>query len=370
MSISNLMQENVYEIFANAIKTKKIDSKDIIVEKINDLPYPPPGGLPEPLVSNKILRTNATATDTYWGDIPHGTANQVLVTNPTATGPAWSDSLDLAGNIANDGSLDVGSNAAFHQNLVVDGTISAPIGTIDDLTSTSSFTDFASVNTALSCTGGLTVDGNTSLQNTVNNGTFTTVGATNLNNVNLVDLKLKLNGTTATPGQILQYDASSNLTFATLPTNANMFKVSRIAALANVNSTTNIFDGTLGGVSSTSYGSPEATINLTSGVVTLSSTSLYNISGTLSVDTHAAQGKLVFREVVSGTARFAQELDYVPALTTDQIIHFSFYYKPLAAGLTYEMVMIPYGAAGTVNILPEDATYKTTNCVMYVERKF
>ena len=385
MSISNLLQPNNFDIYANNVNTQNIDTVTI-----NDLPYPPEPVLPV-LVPNKVLRTNALATDIYWGDVPHGDANQVLVTNPAATGPAWSDSLDLPGNIAADGSLTIGSNASFGQSVAVTDTLTsnaltvttnanvygnvlagavyANTGEISDLT-TDAITNATVISSnSIYVNGSATFNGSSTMNITSIAG-LTTTAQTNVKNLNLTDYKLKLNNVSGTVGQILQYDASGNLTFGSLPSNANMFKVSRTLGLANVNTTTNIFNGTLGGVSSTSYGSPEATVNLTSGVVTLNSTNLYIISGTLTVDTHNAQGKLVFREVTSGTARFAQELDYIALSTTDQIINFSFYYKPLAAGLTYEMVMIPYGVAGTVNILAQDATYLTTNCVMYIERKF
>lgn len=208
---------------------------NVDLQTINGNPYPPVPVIPS-LVANKVLRTNALATDIYWGDIPHGKANQVLVTNPTATGPQWSYNLDLPGNIAADGSLSIGSNASFAQSVDVTDTLTAnaincttnvnALGDIDCLNlnagqvnaSIISSDNISNSNTI--STSALSATGVSSLSSALVTS-LTTTTTTNVKNLNLTDLKLKLNGASASSGQILQYDASSNLTFASLPSSAS-----------------------------------------------------------------------------------------------------------------------------------------------------
>ena len=325
-----------------------IVSENINTPSINGVPYSPTA-LPTPLLSNKILRTNALATDYYWGDIPHGTANQLLQTNSTATGPEWTSSIDVSGDITSG------------------GTITAPIGVIDDLTSTSSFTDLASVNTAISCSGGLTIDGSTSLQTVLINNTLTNTGAANLSNVNLSDRIFRLAGASGTNGQTIQCTGTGTVNFVD---SNNLVLVRRTAALTNVNSTKNLFLSILAGDTVTSlYGTPNITVDFLSGIVTINTTKICRFSGTFLGSTFNVQGKVVFREVVSGTAIFSKQLTYLPGITQEQEFSFEFSYKPTVSGLTYELVMIPYGVGGTFDISAPDATYGTTNCVMYIQNQ-
>ena len=379
MSISNLLQPNNFDIYANNVNTQNIDTVTI-----NDLPYPPEPVLPV-LVPNKVLRTNALATDIYWGDVPHGSANQVLVTNPTATGPAWSDSLDLPGNIAADGSLTVGSNASFAQSVDVTDTLTAnaincttnvnALGDVDCLNlnagqvnaSIISSDNISNSNTI--STSALSATGVSSLTNALVT-TLTTTTTTNVKNLNLTDLKLKLNGSSASSGQILQYDASSNLTFASLPSSAssNMQIVKQLAVLTNVNTSTNLFTG--GGVSVSNLGSPRLTFDLVSTrTIYVNSTGIARIYGQISLNTHNAQGKLVIRNSSTLAAIYIKSLDYVPALTSEQVLDFSFTYNFTAAGVYYEVVMIPDGVGGTVNLLGNDPTYGVSTCTMYLQNQ-
>ena len=74
------------------------DFQNVDTVTINGQPYPPANPpVPLPLIANKVLRTNSTATTVLWGEVPHGSANQVFTTNSLGTAPQWSNSLDLPG---------------------------------------------------------------------------------------------------------------------------------------------------------------------------------------------------------------------------------------------------------------------------------
>lgn len=376
-----LVVDETLHLKANTLRLKS----NLDVETINDQPYPPSSGLPSPLVANKILRTNALADDVYWGDVPHGSANQVLVTNPTGTGALWSNSLDLSGNISADGSLSIGSNASFGQsvdvtdaltsktltvttNANVYGNISALVvnanqGNISDLTTDAITNATVIYSDSVYVNGSATFNGSSTMNITSIAG-LTTTAQTNVKNLNLTDYKLKLNNVSGSVGQILQYDASGNLAFAS-PASSNLQIVKQSTVLTNVNTSTNLFAGS----STTNYGVPKTNYNIVTNYITVNAVGLVNISGQISLSTRNAQGKLVIRNTSTLAAIYIKSLDYVPSLTTEQILDFAFTYNFTSIGATYEVLMIPNGAGGVIDLLGDDPTYGLPTCVMYIQNQ-
>lgn len=119
MSISNILQPNVYDIYADNIGDTNSRVDDIWLNNINGQPYnPSPAPIPT-LIPNKFLRTTNNISPTlFWGDVPatgiaHGTSNQILHTNNAGDAAEWTSDLIV------DGALTSVGNGLFQQDLAV-----------------------------------------------------------------------------------------------------------------------------------------------------------------------------------------------------------------------------------------------------------
>jgi len=201
MSLSNILSPNYYDLYCDNLTAKNVD-----LVTINNAPYPPGGGsIPDPLVSNKVLRVNGAGTTMLWGDVSPsnltgGAVGDVLKTvAPSVVAWAAIDPGDITPGLPNqifhvtsdgsaceftsdviipgllnvdstlnvDGSSTFQSNSLFNQNLVVDQDLIINNGNI---TITNGELDVPIGNTSLASlniTGNLTFNGSSGINSQV-----------------------------------------------------------------------------------------------------------------------------------------------------------------------------------------------------------
>lgn len=208
MSLANLLEPNLYDIYADNMSTKNLDTITI-----NNSPYPPTGLLPTP-VANKVLRTNGGAVVSWgdvnpsnltggsvgdvlktvapstvaWdtikpGDLAPGTARQLLETNSGATAAQWTSNIDIPGT------LDCTGNAVFDGDLTVTNDLNVVNG------------DLTVANGGVSVlVDGISVEGNSAFNNDLN-----------------IDGEITLNSVSGAANQTIVSDGAGNQIWSSIP---------------------------------------------------------------------------------------------------------------------------------------------------------
>ena len=176
------------------------------VDTINNQPYPPAGELPT-LISNKILRTDSSATEVLWGDVPHGTSRQILQTNSAGTSSEWTSDLSVD-NLTVNNDTDLIGNLSFNGDSGLTGQVLVKSGAASQ-----SFQDLSAASIKGGTVNQVLISNGTqgSFSNNLSlAGTLSVASATNING------DLRFSSIIGTVGQYIKKTGASTQTWSTI----------------------------------------------------------------------------------------------------------------------------------------------------------